>query len=245
MDSHISPPAATTPNGVTFTRKGIVAGLIAGQALAAGVLVYGVVFGVLAAEARLTALEALLMSGAVYSGTAQMATLQGWAHTRLLLPAIATILIMNARYVLYGAALRPWMGTLPAHLSYTTLFFLGDGNWALSMQRRAAGEVDAGFVLGSGIVMFIPWLVGTLIGSLVGSAIPDPARFGLDFMLVAFSMALAVSVWRGRGDLLPGCAALLVALVVNQVSPGGWTIVAAGLTGAAVAYANFKDQARA
>jgi 4-azaleucine resistance transporter AzlC len=237
--------SAAPRTDITFTRSGIVAGAIAGQAMAAGVLVYGMVFGVLASEAQLTALEALLMSGAIYSGTAQMAALQGWAHTRLLLPAIATILIMNARYVLYGAALRPWLGALPPYLSYPTLFFLGDGSWALSMQRRAAGEVDAGFVFGSSFVMFLPWLVGTAIGSLVGSAIPDPARFGLDFMLVAFSAALAVSVWRGRSDLLPGFAALLVALVVNTISPGGWTIVAAGLTGALVAYVTFDGRARA
>jgi predicted branched-subunit amino acid permease len=233
------------PPDITFTRAGIVAGIIAGQGLAAGVLVYGMVFGVLASEAQLTALEAFLMSGFVYSGTAQMATLQGWAHSKLLLPAIATILIMNARYVLYGASLRPWMGTLPPHMSYSTLFFLGDGNWALSMQRRAGGEADAGFVLGSGLVMFVPWLIGTLAGNVLGSAIPDPARFGLDFMLVAFSMALAVSVWRGRGDLRPAFAALLVALLVNRLYPSGWTIVAAGLVGALVAYLSFDDEKRA
>ncbi|GIL38774.1 AzlC family ABC transporter permease [Roseiterribacter gracilis] len=241
---NMQPPAPPTASDVTFTRAGIVAGLIAGQTLAAGVLVYGIVFGVLASEAKLTALEALLMSGSIYSGTAQMAALQGWAHTRLLLPAIATILIMNARYVLYGAALRPWLGTLPAHVTYPTLFFLGDGNWALSMQRRASGEVDAGFVFGSGVVMFVPWLVGTAIGVLVGSAIPDPARFGLDFMLVAFSMALAVSVWRGRSDLRAAGAALVAALVVNNFFPGGWTIVIAGLTGALVAYVTFDGEAR-
>jgi predicted branched-subunit amino acid permease len=169
----------TKPPDIAFTRAGIVAGMVAGQALAAGVLVYGLVFGVLASEAQLTAVEAFLMSGFIYSGTAQMAALQGWAHTRLLLPAIATILIMNARYVLYGAALRPWMGTLPPHVTYPSLFFLADGNWALSMQRRAAGESDAGFVLGSGLVMFVPWLIGTLAGNLLGSA-PFPTRRGSD-----------------------------------------------------------------
>lgn len=235
--------APDSDKGATFTRAGIVGGLIAGQGLAAGVLVYGIVFGVLASEAKLTALEAFLMSGAVYSGTAQMAALQGWAQTRLLVPLIATILIMNARYLLYGAALRPWLGQLPPYLTYPTLFFLGDGNWALSMQRRAGGEIDAGFVLGSGVVMFVAWLAGTMIGSLIGAAIPDPARLGLDFMLVAFSTALAVSVWRGRGDLLPAAGALFAGLVVNHLWPGGWTIVAAGLTGASIAFLTFDRKA--
>jgi predicted branched-subunit amino acid permease len=152
---------------------------------------------------------------------------------------------MNARYVLYGASLRPWMGRLPPHMAYPTLFFLGDGNWALSMQRRAAGEADAGFVLGSGLVMFVPWLIGTLAGNVLGSAIPDPARFGLDFMLVAFSMALAVSVWRGRADLRPALAALVTALLVNRLYPSGWTIVASGLVGALVAYLSFDGEKRA
>src|SRR3546814_18833891 len=80
------------------------------------------------------------MSAAVYSGSAQIAALQAWSSAPLLLPLAATILVMNARYILYGAALRPWLGGLGAHQVYPTLYFLGDGNWALSMKEHAEGD---------------------------------------------------------------------------------------------------------
>jgi predicted branched-subunit amino acid permease len=228
---------------VRFTRSGVLAGFVQGQALAMGVLVYGVVFGVLASGARMLLGDALLMSAAIYSGSAQIATLQSWAQSPLLAPALATILMMNARYVLYGAALRPWMGRLPPWLSYPTLFFLGDANWALSMTRHGTGERDAGFVLGSGVAMYAPWLAGTWIGYLLGSAVPDPTRFGFDFMLVAFSTALATELWRGRSDLRVAGAALATALMCNAVRPSGWTIVAAGLAGGTVAYVTHRERA--
>lgn len=230
------------PSAVPFTSAGIRYGFVRAQPMALGIFFYGMVFGVLAAGARLTVLEALLMSGAVYSGSAQIAALQAWSSSPLLLPLAATVLMMNARYILYGAALRPWLGGLAARKVYPTLYFLGDGNWALSMKEHAEGKTDAGFVLGSGIAMFMPWLLGTLIGHLGGSLVRDPASFGLDFMLAAFSAALAVAMWRGRADIAGAVAAGIVALALTPFVPTGWVIVAAGLISAVVAYVRHADR---
>jgi len=215
-----------------FTFAGIRRGLIRAQALAAGVLLYGIVFGILATEARLSALESVLTSMFVYSGSAQIAALQVLRSGAELLPLFATILLMNARYILYGAALHPWLqGTSPG-ASYATLFFLGDGNWALAMAERAKGEDDAGFIFGSGIAMFVPWVGGTLIGRLAGSLIGDPATYGMDFMLVAFSAALLMGLWKSKTDLWPMIAAAVAALALTPILPGGWVIVAAALASA-------------
>ncbi len=230
-----------SPSRICFSRAGILAGFAAGQALAAGVFTFGVAFGVLAAEAGLSSLEATLMSGVIYSGSAQLAVLQDWPGEPLILPAVVTILMMNARYLLYGAALRPWLAPLPPHQTYPALFFLGDGNWALSMKRYGANELDAGYVLGSGLPMYASWLVGTVLGHAAGSAIITLERFGLDFMLVAFSTALAIDFCKARADILPAVAALAVAILCNHVAPSGWTIVAAGLAGANVAFFLRRD----
>ncbi|MGO4815857.1 AzlC family ABC transporter permease, partial [Cupriavidus sp. 2MCAB6] len=86
-----------------FTLSGFKHGFVRAQALAPGVLLYGVVFGILATEARLSALESVLTSIFIYSGSAQMAALQVWRDGAQLLPLFAAIVLMNARYVLYGA----------------------------------------------------------------------------------------------------------------------------------------------
>ncbi|RVT99331.1 ABC transporter permease [Rhodovarius crocodyli] len=216
-----------------FTWAGVRHGFLRAQPLGAGVLIYGLVFGILATEARLSALEAVLMSIFVYSGSAQMAALQVMREGAALLPLLATVLLMNARYLLYGAAMYPWLGGAPPAQSYSSLFFLGDANWALSMAERERGQDDAGFVLGSGLAMFLPWVGGTLAGRLMGGLIPDPASLGMDFMLVAFSAALMMGMWRSRADLWPVLAALAAGLVLVPMLSAGWVIVIAALAAGA------------
>ncbi len=228
----------------TFTGAGVRRGFIMAQPLAPGVLVYGLVFGVLASQRGLAWLEALLMSTMMYSGTAQLAVLQGWSRTALVLPLVITILVMNARYVLYSAALQPWLSGVSKPRAYTSLFFLGDGNWAMAMKEYEGGYRDAGFLLGSGLATFAPWVIGTLIGHLLSRSVPDPTTYGLDFMLVAFAAAIGVSVFRGRSDLFPAVAAGLTAFLLHRWLPGAWYIVGAGLAGAAAGAWRYGHEGR-
>lgn len=216
----------------SFTAAGVRRGFLMAQPLAPGVLVYGIVFGVLASQRGLAWLEALLMSAMLYSGTAQLAVLQGWTRDAVILPLVITILVMNARYVLYGAALQPWLSGVSRPRAWASLFFLGDGNWAMSMREYEAGYRDAGILLGSGLATFMPWVGGTIAGHLLSRSVPDPATFGLDFMLVAFAAAIGVSVFRGRRDLFPAVAAGCTAFLLHRWLPGAWYIVGAGIAGA-------------
>jgi predicted branched-subunit amino acid permease len=229
---------------VPFTLAGIRRGMRLGSALSPPVLVYGIVFGVLAGEAGRSALEAVLMSALIHSGSAQIAALQGMAAGPYVAPIVATILLTNARYVLYGAALRPWYPGAPPAGIYPTLFLLGDGNWAMAMKEHAEGRHDAGFLLGSGLAQFFPWTIGTWIGHAAGSAVADPRRLGMDFMIVALAAAMATAFWRGRASLLPAGVALAVALGVHAIAPGGWVALLAGLAGAAAAWAAHDGQQR-
>lgn len=219
---------------VSFTMRGARRGFMAAQVLAPGVVFYAVVFGVVASDKGLSAIQAMLMSAVVYSGSAQMAALQGWTDSAVITPLIATVLVMNARYVLYGAAIYPWLSQACRGQAYGSLFFLGDGSWAMAMREYDAGYRDAGYIFGSGIAMFVPWVLGTLAGHLLAREVPNPAAFGLDFVLVAFSAIIGIQMWRGKADVWPAAAAALAALVFHRLLPGGWYIVAAGLAGGLV-----------
>lgn len=218
-----------SPGPAAFTGAGVRRGFFAGQPLAPGAFVYGMVFGLLASERGLAWFQALLMSVFVYSGSAQLAVLQGWSQSPLILPLVATILVINARYVLYGASVQPWLAGATRPQALASLFVLGDGNWALSMREYQAGYRDAGFILGSGVSMFAPWVLGTVTGHVLGHSVPNPTIFGLDFMLVAFAAAIGMAVWRGKSDLWPAIAAAVVALALHRWVPGAWYIVGAGL----------------
>ena len=228
-------PSRVEEARVPFTMEGVRRGFVAvAKILSPGVTFYALVFGVVASEKGLSAIQAMLMSAVVYSGSAQMAALQGWTDSAVITPLIFTILVMNARYVLYGAAIYPWLSRTTPRQAYSTLFFLGDGSWAMAMREYDAGYRDAGYVFGSGIAMFIPWVGGTLVGHVLAREVPNPAAFGLDFVLVSFSAIAAMQMWRGKSDLWPAAAAALAALLFYRLLPGGWYIVAAGLAGGAM-----------
>ncbi|RVT89045.1 hypothetical protein EOD42_25645, partial [Rhodovarius crocodyli] len=53
----------------------------------------------------------------------------------------------------------------------------------------------------------------------MGGLIPDPASLGMDFMLVAFSAALMMGMWRSRADLWPVLAALPPGGMVGILAP--------------------------
>jgi predicted branched-subunit amino acid permease len=195
----------------------------------------------MAGERGMAWLQAFLMSAFVFSGTAQLAVLQGWTASAAVLPLMATIFVINARYLLYGASLQPWLSAASRPQALATLFVLGDSNWALSMREYHAGYRDAGFIFGSGLATLLPWLVGTLAGHLLGDSLADPARFGLDFILVAFAAAIGMAVWRGKADMWPAIIAMLVALALHRWLQGAWYIVGAGLAAGLVGALRHAD----
>lgn len=199
-------------------------------------------FGVLSTSAGMTALEATLLSLFVYSGSAQLALAQSWSPTVSMAALVLTVLIVNARYVVYGATLRPWLEGLGVARIASCLVVMGDGNWALSLRRFEDGDDDVGFLLGSGLAMFVPWVAGTTLGHVMGQALRDPAVFGLDFMLVAFSAALGMAMWRGQSDLWNALAALLSAAAFAAMGYQVWAVIAAGLSAGAVAFLRHVDQ---
>jgi predicted branched-subunit amino acid permease len=241
-------PATASP-AAAFTAAGILRGLRDSAPLAVSVCAYGVVFGLLARTAELALAEAMLMSAAVYSGSAQMVALNaidGGAIPTFgaALAVMTTILLLNARYMLYGAAIRPWLGGTSPLQAYGTLFFLGDGNWVLSMKASEAGERDAGYIFGSGVAMFLPWLGGTAMGVLAAGFAGDPRALGLDFMLVAFCAAMAAGLTKTRSDVAVLGVAALAAALADSILPQGFAVMAAASAGGLVAWIRNREAAR-
>jgi predicted branched-subunit amino acid permease len=213
----------------TFTSAGVSRGLRLGLAFAPGIASFAIVFGILAAQAGLSPWLAGFMSFTVYAGTAQMLALHSWS-TGGLLAVVAAVLAMNSRYVLFGAAMRPWTQGLPAWVVYASLFLLVVRNWVEAMREQREGRHDVGFFVGIGLTLEVVWTIASIAGAALGSGL-DPVRFGLDFFLTAFFLCLAFGLWRGAADILPAVVAALVSLAVVWAGFGGWSIIAGALAG--------------
>ena len=227
--------APTLPGRARFTRAGIESGALRILPLLPSLCVFGLAFGMLASTAKLTLAETLLFSAWVYAGSAQMATLNAWADPVPYAVVVVTTLGMNARYLLLSATLRPWLHGLPGPQVAGSLFLIGDSNWALAMKERERGLDDAGFLVGSGVMMWLGWVLSTGIGHAFGRVIASPERYGIDFMLAAFFASMAVAFVRRAANLVPFGVAALVAIAFDRLVPGPWSLAVGALAGSAAA----------
>ena len=195
---------------------------------------FGIAFGVAASTKAVPAEISILMSVAIFAGAAQFAALDLWHAPLPLAMLVLTVLAVNARMILLGAVLAPWLLQVPLARRLAALVFLSDANFAHAMAARAKGEMDAGILFGAGILMWVTWIVATAVGAIAGATLGDVSRFGFDAVMLAFFTAIIVGQWRGRADLLPWISAAVVAVGCAAALPPGWHIIAGALTGGIV-----------
>lgn len=198
-----------------------------------GTLGSGLVMGVLARGVGLGPGEAGLMSAVVFSGTAQFAVV---AMLPVAPPSllVLTASLVNARYVLMGASLRPRLGSVSRPAAYGSLFLLTDESWALSVAEGAAGPALARFLVGSGLAQYACWVGGTLAGWTLPLEATDPARWGLDVVAGVALVALLAALRPGRRDVLPWATAGAVAAAAGAVFPPPWPVLVGAAVGATV-----------
>jgi len=230
----MSTPSPVPPDPPVVTRAGVVLGLRDTIVVSAFIFPFGMAFGAAAVEKGVAALHAILLSGLVFAGAAQFAALDLWLAPLPLVPIVLVTIAVNARYMLFGASIAPWLLGLPPGKRYLLLTLLTDINWVNAMQRRAQGCNDAGVVLGAGIGLWIAWMSGTLVGFVLGADGGDLSRFGLDVVMVTFFAAMLMSQVKLEHDLWPWLAAGAVALGASYVLPAGWHVLAGALAGGAV-----------
>jgi len=200
-----------------------------------GVCVFASAFGAAAAQKGLTLWQALAMSTFVYAGASQMVALELWRETwslSAILAVMAVTATVNARMILMGAAIQPWLAPAPEAQTAVNLFFLTDANWLIGTRYKAAGGSDLGVMFGAGVALWIVWILATLPGFLAGALIAEPARYGLDLVMPIFFSAMIVPLWSGFAPALSWAVAGIVALAVEALAPGYLFIVAGALAGA-------------
>ncbi|EPC02055.1 branched-chain amino acid ABC transporter permease [Litchfieldella anticariensis FP35 = DSM 16096] len=210
---------------------GIVSGLKRMAPLSLFVIVFGLAFGVAALQRGLSGLETLLMSALVFAGASQFAALELWGPQIPLIALIATTFAINARHLLMGAALYPWLRHLPTRQRYASLTVLSDANWAMAAADYQRGETNVGMLVGGGLAIWLAWMIGTLMGVVFGSGITDPERYGLDVIMGCFLLAMLVGGKRDLSMLVPWSVAALSALAAMAWLPENSHVIVGALAG--------------
>ncbi len=201
--------------------------------LIVSVLPFALLWGTLANQAGLSALETSLMAGLVFAGSAQFVAIEIWTAPPAVMTLVLATLIINLRHVLMGAALAPSMRGWGGVKSHAALFFMADEVWALALQRRTRGTLSPGFYFAVAATFYIGWLLFTALGYHAGGLIEDPAAYGFDFAFAAVFLCLVRSFYVSWRSLLPWIVSAGVAALAYSTIEGVWYILFGGLAGAA------------
>jgi 4-azaleucine resistance transporter AzlC len=194
---------------------------------AVAVATFGVTFGVLARDAGLGGVQAVVFSATTFAGSAQFAATSVLSAGGTLAAAIAAAVLLNSRYVPIGLSVAPslrgpaWQRGLRAQL-------VVDESWAVS--NLGGGRYDPRLLFGAGLTLYFAWVAGTTAGVAAGSLLGDPERLGLDAAFPALFLALLAGQVRGRiGAFAAVGGAVVAAALVTFVPPGVPVVAAAAV----------------
>jgi 4-azaleucine resistance transporter AzlC len=198
--------------------------VIAPFAVAVGA--FGVTFGVLARDAGLGGLKAVVFSATTFAGSAQFAATSVLSAGGTLAAAIAAGVLLNTRYIPIGLSVAPWLRG-PAWKRGLRAQLVVDESWAVS--HLGGGRYDPRLLLGAGLTLYCAWVAGTTLGSVAGSLLGDPEALGLDAAFPALFLALLAGQVHGRSGVVAALGGALVAAALVPFVPPGVPVVAASV----------------
>jgi 4-azaleucine resistance transporter AzlC len=198
-------------------------GVRAATAVIVPTLVLGISFGVLA-EPVMGEVAPVVMSVVVFAGSAQFAALSVLAAGGGAAPAIASGLLMNARFLPMGFAVGASLPGGPVARGAQGQAIV-DASFVLA--NRGGGRFDRSLLIGATLAQGAAWILGTVVGVFGGAAITEPERLGLDAIFPAFYLALLAEEVQSRSAVAAALLGALIALALLPVAPPGVPIIAA------------------
>jgi 4-azaleucine resistance transporter AzlC len=194
---------------------------------------FGLVYGLAARAAGFSPLEAGAMSVIVFGGAAQFAAVGYVLGGFSWLGIVVLTAFLNARHVLYAAALVPYFAATSRPVRAVAAHLLTDEAFALAIAHfRRIGRLDMRGYWWAGFgATFVPWNVATIVGVVVGGQIPEPGRFGLDVIFPAAMAGLALGLITGRREVVAAVVSVVVAVGVSLAWDPAAGIIAGGLLG--------------
>lgn len=196
---------------------------------------WGFAFGI-AATSKMSATFATVMSGVVFSGTAQLMAVEMWRSPLPVAAILLAALSVNARYLAMGATLAPiYAGRTGQGLIATAL--LSDASWVVALRAEEEGHDPHAALLTSNALMWLSWVGGTLGGAVAGYMLPELLLGVLGWLVLSLLAVLLPSLVKRWKDAIAPAAAAVVAVIIDPWLSGSWHVLVAGLIGAGIAYA--------
>lgn len=193
------------------------AGVRAEAPILLGTIPFGLIFGALAVQLGLRPALAQASSSVIFAGSAQFISAPLLAGATPSVVIVLTVLVVNARHMLYSASLAPYLAPISPLWKVVLSYLLTDEAYVVTIthfHRGADARVRHWFFLGAGLTLWSTWQLATAAGIVIGAQVP-PA-WALDFFLPLTFIALVIPNLRGRASW----TAALVAGIVGVLGLG-------------------------
>ncbi|MFJ3975409.1 AzlC family ABC transporter permease [Streptomyces sp. NPDC090021] len=199
------------------------------DALGVGVAVglSGFAFGVTAAGAGVSTLQACVLSLLVFTGASQFALVGALAAGGNPFTAAAGAFFLGTRNAFYGLRLSQLL-RLPRAVRPLAAHWVIDETTAVALAQPDRKSARLGFTV-TGLTLYVLWNVTTLLGALGAEAIGDTRAWGLDAAGPAVFLALLAPMLRTATERAVAALALVLGLGFLPVLPAGVPVLIAAL----------------
>jgi len=210
--------------------------------LLGGYIPVAISFGLISVQAGFSALETTLISVLIYAGASQFLFVAMVASGAPLWLVVLMTLLINARHVVYGPNLAPYLSADAASRCWPWLMHgLTDQIFALAHSRlpQLCAQDRLGWYTAAALLAWFSWIAGTALGAVAGMQITqrwpllgDVMPFALPALfLVLLAPRFTSKIW----SLTLGCA-IGVAMLLKLLGISNGAIPLAALAGMAMFY---------
>lgn len=199
------------------------------DALGVGVAVglSGFAFGVTAAGAGISTVQACVLSLLVFTGASQFALVGALAAGGNPFTAAAGAFFLGTRNAFYGLRLSQLL-RLPRAVRPLAAHWVIDETTAVALAQPDRKSARLGFTV-TGLTLYVLWNVTTLLGALGAEAIGDTRAWGLDAAGPAVFLALLAPMLKTATERAVAALALVLGLGFLPVLPAGVPVLIAAL----------------
>lgn len=219
----------TTTTSTADRRRELLAGARAMAPWLVGVVPFGLVIGITAAQADIPVVAGWLTGPLILAGSAQVATIQLLDSGAAPIVVVTAALAINLRLVLYSATMVPHWRHAPRSFRAVAALVLVDPSLAVGVDAyERVSDPRHGHLryLGGAGVLCAAWLAAMTVGVTLGTALPEALR--LEFVIPLFLVGEVVPRLSTRATRNAAVAAALFAVAGRWVPLHLGTLVALG-----------------
>ncbi|WP_179425447.1 AzlC family ABC transporter permease [Spelaeicoccus albus] len=184
--------------------------------------VVGLSYGAIAVSKGFELWVPVVLAIAVLAGAAELLFVGIVASGGSVFAAMAAGLLVNARHLPFGVAVRDvigsgWRRVLGSHV-------MNDESVVFALSQQQADKRKAAFWI-CGVGILICWPVGAFVGGLIGGSIGDTDVFGLDAMFPTVLLALVLPSLKDRRTRLAVIAGAVIAVATTPLLPAGMPVL--------------------